>query len=640
MTILVTLAGPAQTSVGLGAVGPLLVIMSPKEKRKATPPVCDEDDFALLSSNAVAPSWAPTVARQTSRRPKRMKSDDVELLYSRRNVPAGPTTVRELFQWPATVLEQIATRPGCKDRMLRNIVNGVLNTTDYSGVDCPREICYQLGAAMQKIWNIHPSMRFLRSCDNGVIQQKVLTWISNELDGGKSCVFSELESVLDTATKEVLDAMEPTEEHRSSNDPDVREATVAAYQDIKAVLYQNRKRLFKSTAEAYCIQHQDCRCPLLPADFNDTTKLRLNWSGTTCVGWSAVGHQKGHADASERDHHVWTAQRVALAEEGKEDGFFQECTVRYPVEEHLANSLEDTHRVVWVRWGPELQGIPARRPRLFSFGMARNRLVWVGPQAPEAIQADFAALFGSTTHLDGDAFLLLPEEQVKEWFTKKLNEKFMFGDAATLVGDKALKRILSPMKLQTMEAYSKLREAKGNSNGTFLADLEQSPTATQGTCGWEFPCQLTHGVIKSWRGERIFVGLEHLSAHGWHVLPGAMEDYQSPMAPLFSKMSDHALKKLSGNGMSLQALAAWTVYCLAHCARVESPKLLEEYRLGSQHSKADQRSSPKVAEAERAEMEIEEAIAKELDDSTAEHEMNARGLCENEGGQPNEDEAD
>ena len=245
MTILVTLAGPAQTSVGLGAVGPLLVIMPPKMKRKATPLVCDEDDFALLSSNAVAPSWAPTVARQTSRRPKRMKSDDVELLYSRRNVPAGPTTVRELFQWPATVLEQIATRPGCKDRMLRNMVNGVLNTTDYSGVDCPREICYQLGAAMQKIWNIHPSMRFLRSCDNGVIQQKVLTWISNELDGGKSCVFSELESVLDTATKEVWDAMDSTEEHRSSKDPDVREATVAAYQDIKAVLYQNRKRLFK-----------------------------------------------------------------------------------------------------------------------------------------------------------------------------------------------------------------------------------------------------------------------------------------------------------------------------------------------------------------------------------------------------------
>ena len=54
--------------------------------------------------------------------------------------------------------------------------------------------------------------------------------------------------------------------------------------------------------------------------------------------------------------------------------------------------------------------------------------------------------------------MLLPEEQVKEWFTKKLNEKFMFGDAATLVGDKALKRILSPMKLQTMEAYSKLRK--------------------------------------------------------------------------------------------------------------------------------------------------------------------------------------
>ena len=122
--------------------------MSPK--RKATPPACDEDDFALLSSNGTAPSWAPTVAGQTSRRPKRMKSDDVEL-HSRRNVPAGPTSVRELFQWPAKVLEQMATRPWCKDRMLRNMVNGIVNTTDYSGVDCPREICYQLGAAMQKI---------------------------------------------------------------------------------------------------------------------------------------------------------------------------------------------------------------------------------------------------------------------------------------------------------------------------------------------------------------------------------------------------------------------------------------------------------------------------------------------------------
>eukprot|EP00974_Lingulodinium_polyedra_P001908 180105-Lingulodinium_polyedra.AAC.1 len=103
-----------------------------------------------------------------------------------------------------------------------------------------------------------------------------------------------------------------------------------------------------------------------------------------------------------------------MAEIGLEDGFFQECTQRYPTEQNLAVPLQPWHRVIWVHWGPEQQGIPSRRQRVFSFAVVRERFAWVGPSIVEEILRGFAACSARKIVLDGDAYMLASEGDIEK----------------------------------------------------------------------------------------------------------------------------------------------------------------------------------------------------------------------------------
>ena len=50
-------------------------------------------------------------------------------------------------------------------------------------------------------------------------------------------------------------------------------------------------------------------------------KLRFNWAGNTCTGWSTIRNlkQKRFAHSSERTNNVWIAHRVRFGELDEED---------------------------------------------------------------------------------------------------------------------------------------------------------------------------------------------------------------------------------------------------------------------------------------------------------------------------------
>ena len=77
---------------------------------------------------------------------------------------------------------------------------------------------------------------------------------------------------------------------------------------------------------AECIIHDKCCCIHSAfKDGDDPSGLRLNWAGTSCIGWSSVGEGARFSHESELVHATWMAQRVKLSELNLEHGFFQDC---------------------------------------------------------------------------------------------------------------------------------------------------------------------------------------------------------------------------------------------------------------------------------------------------------------------------
>ena len=83
--------------------------------------------------------------------------------------PPGPANIQELEEWPMMQLGSVDSRPKLVRRFLTLLKHGTLNTTDYSGADCPREMDYQLSLAMAKKYGLPepPRFSFVRACDNG-----------------------------------------------------------------------------------------------------------------------------------------------------------------------------------------------------------------------------------------------------------------------------------------------------------------------------------------------------------------------------------------------------------------------------------------------------------------------------------------
>lgn len=139
--------------------------------------------------------------------------------------------------------------------------------------------------------------------------------------------------------------------------------------------------------------------------------LLVACAGVTCDGWSTAGSRRRFSHGSELCHAVFVAERKARARQGVEDLVFVECTPQYPADVKLQDPLSDTHRVVWIRTGPECLGYPVHRMRLFAAALNLDTARWAGPSQPEDIQRDFAKMFYRSCSLCGDALFVAPHQE-------------------------------------------------------------------------------------------------------------------------------------------------------------------------------------------------------------------------------------
>ena len=157
-----------------------------------------------------------------------------------------------------------------------------------------------------------------------------------------------------------------------------KEARQLAFSEMQAYFMKNRHEIFTPFSTSFCLVHgKECRTCSPPNDLDNDRyphPLVIHSAGTTCLGWSSAGKQERHSHVSESTLSIWLAERRALAERDAEHIAFQECVVGFPTTEKVREPLFETHSVVTVKTGPELQGWPTTRPRRFCAAINRRRL--------------------------------------------------------------------------------------------------------------------------------------------------------------------------------------------------------------------------------------------------------------------------
>ena len=215
--------------------------------------------------------------------------------------------------------------------------------------------------------------------------------------------------------------------------------------------------------------------------------------------------------------------------------------------------------------------------------MANNSLQWIGPETQEEIQADFDATFAREMVLDGDVFLAAPKASVVAVYKELMEKRKVFvadEPEFTVTGRSILSSFLPPGHLSRINEYEALyRKKHGFAPSSFIVDLETNPQTPGDSSGSSFPSQLTHGQYFSFGRRRLVLSTEHLFANGWNAGVDVDSRYKSPLSPFLANLPERQAKHLSGNGMNLQTLAAWFLYCSMNVVRKECAKLTEEHGL-------------------------------------------------------------
>ena len=372
---------------------------------------------------------------------------------------------------------------GLASQAMDAMSSGMLLSTDYSGFDFPKEAIRVAVAALEKAeGKCNPEIKFVRACDWGEVQQRVLKKQSEVIDGSACCVFKSINDRLPAiATQWIMQQGEVKSMSKA--------AAAAANEEIATWLDKNSSWVFESEATSEClVHHQQCWAypgmalhrkltakhdptymdppqPLrvaasagadeihgdskrrrltrepsseigtkgLPwwerldlssdADGKFEAPLVFNVAGFTCVDWTCLGSQRREGGDSQKFYLTWQAERKRLAKLGLEDGSFSECSTTFPVQQQQVPPLSETHEVVSLHICSSQLGFPVRRGRMMSSGLNRQTMIWVGPTNQHDLELQFLEFFAQTCELSGDVFFQADPAEVHKWVKNRVSKR-------------------------------------------------------------------------------------------------------------------------------------------------------------------------------------------------------------------------
>ena len=130
---------------------------------------------------------------------------------------------------------------------------GLWCISDYSGVECPREcvrIMMQAFAKENLLEGVPIEAHFVRGCDWGGPQQKVLKEVSRKCHDSRTCVLTDLTLRISGAAQRVMASMT---------------AVPSEHDNLRFAqwLMDNRSTAFNTSHSQWCCQHE-AECPVYP----------------------------------------------------------------------------------------------------------------------------------------------------------------------------------------------------------------------------------------------------------------------------------------------------------------------------------------------------------------------------------------
>jgi hypothetical protein len=194
------------------------------------------------------------------------------------DLPPGPASVEELFQWPSWICDVLFNSKVPGDvvesqsrfkRMITHMDAGILSQSEFSGWDSQDDCVASFQSAFETFCDRKVrGFVWLRSCDIDDLPRRVLVEKS-KARGGSFCVHKDINNRIPALTRSVLDALEPD---ASSPKADCAEA----YSTMAKFLEEHSEAAFPLDATSECVIHQ-CRCPTnMESAFLHATHLAVN----------------------------------------------------------------------------------------------------------------------------------------------------------------------------------------------------------------------------------------------------------------------------------------------------------------------------------------------------------------------------
>ena len=325
----------------------------------------------------------------------------------------------------------------------------------------------------------------------------------------------------------------------------------AMMKDCLALLDAEPRSLHDTAFCFKCKQH--CR-HYGPAD-QDRAMSRMSVAGTTCTPWSRMGSKKQWAA-------FCTVVFAAWASEVKfwnPDFILHECTEDFDVQ--LLHDIFGGGFVLFtVKFSPVDLGIPVSRPRVWTLGFNRARVVCHLPFARET----FGKFFFRRLQLDGHIYWQAVPEEVKLQFLQRLADKQKL--AMDIDDDLGVpcRELLAEALHQMLLAYEK-QCFKRSKPLDFIVNLRQKPSFMKSFSIF-VPTLMTHtSVLWSMREKFVLPPMGHLDIMGFPVFAHMEMVERSGLEKLAlaGSLRDKEILSLAGNGMVAAAVGSVFMFALA-----------------------------------------------------------------------------
>ena len=199
---------------------------------------------------------------------------------------------------PLRQKQAIEARTGYVENLVHNLQEGAEITSDYSGMDFPRECWNQiirlfkteLAAKIEYVGQQQkgPFLHFKRSCDSDLLCQRVLKQYAHWDGPTGSCVFRELSETVDPevlgcvkmmltpVNENAIFGRTPTKKKDSISQTD-RDRMAMRFQMVAAHLFEHRHDAHPPNARSYCLVHKKmCSTRYTPGSVRLKANFRPN----------------------------------------------------------------------------------------------------------------------------------------------------------------------------------------------------------------------------------------------------------------------------------------------------------------------------------------------------------------------------